>query len=273
MAKATIKTTKTEELRITWLRKRPSLSQIYHSGLEYCFVSKDNKQCCPFVLCKDFLQDAVMAMHHGKSVSIYGFEYDPKQYEPISMDHMKMAITNSVDAELGDRIPNMIDFLHQFERKLRLIRTRVREVKNPPKKYSKCGVYLLDGSNRWLLSPPLLSMYTLLIRMGFTHKKGDKYNVTMKNMSSDKIGSYQTQDINQLNRAKKGIERILKCGYLKIFFKDPIKNFPDVGVGSMHNSMGICAFSDNHTRSYVKHWHRNLDKRKKAKKGDKACSR
>ena len=54
--------------KIKWLEKPAALAQIYGSGLEYCFISKDGKQCCPFVYCKDFLQDAILAQQHGKNV-------------------------------------------------------------------------------------------------------------------------------------------------------------------------------------------------------------
>jgi hypothetical protein len=259
-------TKKPAKVKIEWLKKKMSLSQAHSAGLnglEYCFVSKEHKQCCPFVLCEDFLQDAVMAMHHGKAVSIYGFQYDPKQYEPISVDRMKMVVAHSSDKKFGDKIPNMLEFLHCFERKLRLIRTGARRVDDPPKKYAKGGVYLLDGSSRWLLSPPMLSMYTLLIRVGFTHKAGDKYEQTVKNLLGVK---HQTRDVYQLKSAQDGIEKILKYGYPKIFFKDPTKNFPDINVGSMHSSMGICAFTRNASEHFVKHWHRDLEKPKKKKK-------
>jgi len=254
-------------VKITWLKKVSSLIEVYSAGLEYCFVSRDHKQCCPFVFCKDFLQDAIMAMHHGSEVEIYGFNFSPKTCEPVYMNRMRIALANSSDAELGERIPNVVDFLRQIEAKLRLIRTTVRPVANPPKKYKKGGIYLLESSNRWMLSPPMVSFYSLAIRMGFVHKKGEKYTTTIQKLTKGECEPYQTHDHTQMKQAQTGVDKILKHGYAKIFWKDAKKNFPKINTSTMHNSMGICSFASGYSKDYVKHWHRDLTKA--AKKKDK----
>lgn len=271
MSKETPPKPQSKEVKIEWLGKRPSLSQIYSTGLEYCFISSDNRQCCPFVFCKDFLQDVIQAIYHKKTIKIYGFVYNPKECEPICMNRTKLAIVNSSDNEFNDKIPSLLDFVNQFEKKLKLIRTKARKIDNPPPKY-KNGAWLLESSNRWMLSPPMLSMYTLLLRIGFCHKKDNKYTDTLEGILSGKIKPYQREDNEQLEQAKNGIDKILKFGYAKVFFKDPQKNYPDIATSNMHHHTGICSFSNETTKNYVSHWHRSLTQNKKpSKKGKESA--
>lgn len=254
-----------EPVKIEWLGGKVSLSQVYTTGLEYSFISRDWKQCCPFVYCKDFLQDALMAQYHNQNVSIHGFNFHPQSNEPLYTDRLRIALTNSSDDNFADKISHVIDFLHQFERKLKLIRSQLYPVVNPPKKYKKCGVFVIESSSRWMISPPMLSMYSLLLRVGFTHKQGQKYQDTIKNLIDGKTQPYQKSDHLQIKSAEAGIDKILENGYAKIFYKDNKKNYPNIGISTMHNYMGIVAFSQGMSRSYCKHWHRDLNKQKKKK--------
>jgi len=255
----------TGPVKIEWITKKYGMAQIYQSGLEYCFISRDWKQCCPMVLCKDFLQDAIQAMHHDKSVSIYGFTYNPQTCEPLYMGRTRVAIANASDKDFSAKIPALLDFLHQFEKKLHLVRTKARPTANPPKKYTS-GVWVLESSNRWMVSPPMLSMYTLLLRLGFCHTSGIDYAETIKEILDGKVTPYQTQDKSQLQNARPGIDKILKYGYAKIFFREPKKNYPDVGTSAMHHNAGICAFTSGASKALVSHWHRNLDHPSQQKK-------
>lgn len=250
-------------VKIKWLTKCSTMNQMYSSGLEYCFISKDNKQCCPFVFCKDFLQDALMAALNKCNISIYGFLYDPINCEPIYLEKTKIALGNSSDKNFMEKIPNVLDFINQIERELRLIRSRVQVVENTPKKYSKSGVVIMESSNRWILSPPMISLYSLLIRVGFAHKKGISYKDTIQGVINKEIPSYQKEDASQLSAAKAGLDKILNNGYAKIFYKDQIRNFPKISTSAMHDGMGIVSFSNGHSQNHVKYWHRDLTKKKK----------
>ena len=252
-------------IAVTWLTNKPQLAQVYSHGLEYCFVSHDWKQCCPFVFCKDFLQDAIQATHHGKTVGIYGFSYDPSHCEPLYMERTRIALANSKDKDFAVKLPAAVDFLNQIEKHLKLVRTIARTCSNPPNAYAN-GIFILDSSNRWMVSPPMLSMYSLLLRVGFCHTKGDDYAETIKKVIEGKIPPYQTNDVGQLSSAKSGIDKILQYGYARIFYKDPKKNYPDCNTSSMHNSTGIVSFAKGISKSVVDHWHRDLEKIEAKKK-------
>lgn len=270
----TVKTKKrspiaSRKVKVKWAKTKPSLSQVYEAGVEYCWVSKDNKQVCPFVYCKDFLHDAVFATHREKHIEIYGFSFDPRRREPINMDRLRMAVTCSKDKTFTSKVPRIIDFLNRIEEELRLIRTRAVPVENPPEKYAKSGIFILEGSNRWMLSPPMLSLYTLLVRVGCVHKVGTKFSTTVSQILSGNLRPYQENDGYQLRDAKTGMDKILKHGYAKIFFKDPKKNYPDMSADEMHEEMGICGYSSEMSKYYIKHWHRDLTKPTKKAKGAK----
>ena len=255
-------------VKINWLSKKPGMSQIYKQGLEYCFISHDWKQCCPFVFCKDFLQDAVQAVHHGKAIGIYGFTYNPATCEPLYMERTRIALANAHDPEFASKVPNAVDFLNQFEKQLKLVRTVARPCSNSQKTYAN-GIFIFDASSRWMISPPMLSMYTLLLRIGFCHTKDEDYAETIKKVIEGKIVPYQRDDKVYLTSAKAGIDKILKYGYSRIFYKDPKKNFPDCNTSSMHNSSGIVSFSTGTSKSVVNHWHRNIEKIETKKKNKK----
>lgn len=246
-------------VEVKWL-KTPcsnSIAQIYSSGLEYCFISEDMKQCHAMVYCKDFLQDAVQAFLHGKSASIYGFNYNPKDKPLLFTKKTRVALANKSDNNLKERIPHLIDFLNQFNKRLHLKPTKVREVSNPPKPYAKCGVFLTDGSARWMNSPPMISMYSLLLRCGCAHTIGNDCMDTINGIIKGTVKPYQRNDSSQLSGALKGIEIILKLGYRPFFYIDTTKNYPkETYIDTMHNSAGIVGFSNGFSRQICPYWHR-----------------
>lgn len=253
-----------EKVNITWLPKfNRSISQVYSKGLEYALVNNALQQCHDFIFCKDFIQDAVQGYLHNRKAQIFGFWYDPKTQPPLSLDKLRMVVVNSSDKTIGQKIPNVIDLLSQVCKEMKLKPTKAFEVANPPKSY-KSGAYLLVGSGMWLNAPVLVSMYSLLMRIGFVHTKGNKWQTTIENVIANKLKPYQSSDSSQIASAYKGIKNILKNGYRKHFFIDSKKNYPEnVDVGTMHGNSGIVAFSQGSTRQICKYWTRpNIGKAK-----------
>lgn len=246
--------------KVTWeVDVSGRLSQAISSGLEFCFVSDDNHQCTPFAYCKDYLQDAIQGRLSNSSKSIYGFHYSPSAKHQPSLKKLKLAIANSSDSRLREKISTSLDFMHQIESALKISKTKMSECEGPPKKaYIAGGVWLVEASRRWLYSPVMVSMYTLLLRVSFSHVAGTPFMATINDIIAGKLGAYQPNDRNQLDRAKKGIELILNKGDRKIFYKKIEKNYPKVDVYTMHNSMGICSFSEGRTATHVPHWHREV---------------
>ncbi len=261
--------------KIEWRKKQASLAEIYHRGLQMTLVSKPDEngvyhQCCPWVLCKDFFQDAVQGHLLGVKKGCYGYYYDPKDDPALSLDRTRIAVGNAEDSELGKKVTAALEFLNQFEKQIHLIRTKADECESPPEKYKNSGVYLFEGSARWMLSPPMISLYTLLLRVGFTHQIGDTFEQTVEKVTTGKTKCYESgtsgsNDASYLKSGKSGIEKILKHGYAKIFHKNIKDNYPaSVAIGTMHNNSGIVGFSTGQCKTTYPHWFR-MDNPKKKK--------
>lgn len=266
--------TKIESVKIEWFTQKQNLSEIYSSGMQYSLVNQDGKQCCPFCHCKDYFQDAVWATLHGKSTSIYGFSFDPATNPPLDMENTRMLLTNSKDNKFLEKIENMLDFINQVEDIFDFRNTTAKVVENPEAKYKTCGIIETCSSHRWMRSPVLLSIYTLLLRVGFSHTKGNNWQDTIKGMISGKIAQYQTNDKGYLQQSIEGLEYILKAGYKNIFYVQPKFNYPEkADVNSIHNRSGIVAFSSmvKGEKSLVKHWTR-ADVKELVKSSDKSFS-
>lgn len=245
--------------KIEWYKKRCTASQVYTGGLQYALVSPDGKQCSPFVYCKDFLQDAVQAHLLNMRRNIYRFVYDPEEHEPVDTRATRILLGNSSDRYMQHKIPGCLDFINQFEKKLKISPSHVFECLDPPKRYQNSGVWLFESSRRWIKSPPMLSLYTLLLRLGFVHTLGNDFTVTMKGVRTGKILAYQEQDRSQLKYAQKGIERILKYGDRKIFHRNIAQNYPKkVSISVMHNNCGIVGFAQEEIKGMFPHWYRPL---------------
>jgi len=254
--------TEYEQVKIKWCGNSMFLAQIYSSGLEYSFCSPQNEQCHTFVYCKDFLQDAVHAFLNGGTASIFGFTYSPAKNPSLSMDRTKILLVNKSDPKFAEKIPNVLDFINQFSKRLKLKRTIVYQASNPPNKY-KNGVFLFEATGMWMNAPVLISMYSLFLRAGFAHKIGEDALTTIDRIISGKASGYGSNDRTQLSGAKRGIDKILEHGYRKFFYIDTKRNYPaSLSTGTMHGNTGIVAFA-NGTR-VVPYWTRkNLAKKVK----------
>ena len=234
-----------------------NLRQAISSGIEFAFASPDNKQVSPFAYCKDYLQDAVQGFLYQKKKTIYGFTYDPVLHHPICLKKTRLLVTNEKDHQFSSKVPNCIDFLNQIEKDLLITKTVAHRCKNPPNKYIRPGIWLFDGSRRWLKSPPMLSMYTLLIRLGFGHPLGSSARETLDKIAAGELKAYQTVDSLRLREAKVGIDFILKKGDRKIFDRNIENNYPKtMRVNTMHNSLGIIGFANERTKKLVPSWHK-----------------
>lgn len=249
-----------QKIDISWLpvdkNNLNKINQIYSVGLEFA-VASATKQCSDFVFCKDFLQDTVWSILHNTPVEIYKFKFDPIKNKFDVNDKIRILLANESDEFFHQKIPNCIEFLNKIEAALHLKKTVVYQCENSPEKYLPSGVFLFESSQRWMSAPPLLSMYTLLVRCGFVHKMGDDYMDTINKIIKEETEQYQVHDCEYLTSSLPGIRAILELGYRKIFYREMIKNYPkNVSIETLHHYCGICSFSTGNTRQAVPHWHR-----------------
>jgi hypothetical protein len=257
-----------KKVKIEWLKsKGQGIAQIYGSGLEYALVNKAKEQCHNFVFCKDFIQDVIHGHLYGRTASIYNFHYDPKTMPALDLDRLRIVLVNQSDNKFADKIPHVLDFVNQFCKRLKLKPTKVFQVSNPPSRYTRCGAFFFSGSGMWANAPVFVSMYSLLLRVGFIHETGRDCMQTIKMLVDGKLAPYQSNDRTQMSSSLKGVEKILKLGYRQFFYIDTKKNYPqNANVSTMHNSTGIQSFAQGATSYVCPYWTRkSIGKKKKVK--------
>jgi len=228
--------------------------QIYSSGCEFAFMSKVKgiyTQVCTFVHCKDFLHDAVWAWVNQTNWSIFGFTYNSSKHLPIDKDNCVFALRNSTfngkDEEFHSNLEGCREFLNGFELEAGFEASQIFKVKHP--KSIPC--WLIIGDKRWQHAPPLVGLYTLLIRVGITHEVGASYKDTLKNCKN-RLNTLTPgagkNDWGYIRDSWKGIEAVLKhgtnCFHSKMennYPKDlPKKTSLHDGVGPVNWTRGIC---------------------------------
>jgi hypothetical protein len=244
---------------IKWCEKELKFREGVKTGIEMSFLSPDDTQCSMFFHCRDFLQDTILSYIHSIRKEIYGFSYDPTIDPPLSLSETKILFANSKDHSLADKVLPCLEFINQFEKEAKIPKTRIFYCKNPPNKYLRCGVWLFKGHYRWMNSPPMISLYSLLIRVGLNHNLGDNYWKTIDSIIDEQIEPIQSMDKFRLRESKFGIKKIIEIGDKNIFHKEIKDNYPvNLKLKDVHNKLGIVAFSKGISKEFVPHWYRNI---------------
>jgi hypothetical protein len=262
--------TRIKEREVEWHPKIRKISQVPSEGLEFAFLTENYRQIHQLVWCKDFMQDAIYGHMNQKKVSIYGFRYDPEVDPPLYMDKTRFMLANWKDANFGTHVlENLRPFLNAIEEQLKMARTVFEKSIAPPSRYRKAGVYIANGSKRWMKSPPMISLYTLLLRIGMVHDPKDDPLETIRKVRMGKTSSYYgTSDRGILETSEAGLSRILEHGDRRLFHREMEKNYPPItksglkfSVFTLHDGCGLSAFSKGHTKNEFPHWHRLEEKR------------
>lgn len=247
---------------INWKPVNSNILQIYSKGLEYALVSSDYDQCHPFVWCKDFLHDVMYGTLNNRWIDIYKFKYYPKIDPVPCLDRIRLLLTNSKDRKFSTKIPAVIDFINQIEEQLKIKKSFARQCGNPPNGYEKAGVFMFEGSKRWIQSPPMLSLYTLLLRVGFCHTKGESFMKTIDGVKSGDIKPYQRRDGFWLKSSDAALQKILRIGDKRIFHKNIQLNYPsNMHIEEIHHRFGIIGFATDIAHQAIGHpvlipyWH------------------
>jgi hypothetical protein len=263
---------KIKEKTVRWHPKTLKISQIPKQGLEYAFLSERYTQIHQLVWCKDFMQDVIFASVTGTPTSIYGFAYDPSVDPPLYREKTRLMLNSYKDANFGSKVlDGLRDFLHQIEKQLKMQRTIFEKVANPHPRYKKSGVYIVNGSKRWMHSPPMISLYTMLLRVGLLHTKGDPFQATIASVKNGKLEPYYGRtsgdnDSRLLKQTCKGLNRIMRHGDRKLFHRKIEKNYPErtksgmkFSIYTIHDTCGMVGFSNGSTATCFPHWHRFKD--------------
>lgn len=237
-----------EQPKVEWYEQVNNLNEIYQqTGMLFCFVSSPKtglKQCHQWVKCRDYLHDAVRAVHTGKDFRIYGFFYDPNVNPHVDLEKMRMLVSKSALTK-----PQLVEFrasmkrglvlLHHYEKLMGVGLSKLTEVDGGSKEHA----WMFVGSKAWMNSPHLVSMYTFLIRLGtkkIEFKDNKELKAELKRLSSGGGGS--DNDTNYLRSMWSHLDNVAK-NYKKYLIGkdgiDDIYNNKSISVDSFHNYGGI----------------------------------
>lgn len=164
-------------MEIKWYADKKMVEIYQQTGIQFAFLSEKGEQCHPFVLCRDFLHDAVKAHVNKNSWKIYGFEYIHGKYPAIDMKAMRMVVrkkiftakTSEPSSASKKSIEKFIDdmdyslrLLNHYEDIGRIPKSGIDETVDPINN----PVFIFTGSPIWLSNTFFISMYTYLIRLG-----------------------------------------------------------------------------------------------------------
>jgi len=238
---------------ITWYPKATSLSEIYQANsLQFSFLSspKDgNKQCHQWVLCRDFLHDASMSTISGKTSTIFGFTYNPKKDPKVDLEKMRMLvrhtqISTSKADDFADNVDRAILLLHHFEKIAELKPSKAVSITDTAE---QIPVWLFIGARDWVRSPFLVSLYSLIIRLGtnncFVLEKDKDVPKALKKLIADmRDGKANGNEIGYIREITyKRLVKIVK-NYKDLFFEknDIDPSYGDVSnIQHYHNYSGI----------------------------------
>lgn len=251
---------------VKWHPKTNRICQIPKEGLEFAMLSANYEQLNQLVWCKDFMQDLIWSHVNKHPIEIYGFKYNPIESPAPSMNRIRLLVTNYKDAEFGTKLQNnVLPLLHSVEDRMKMSQTVLEKCKSCPPTYKKAGVWILDGSKRWLKSAPMVSLYTLLIRIGLVHDPSDSLEMTLSKIKEGRVRSYfddKNRDKKVVTDAIQGINKILLYSDQKLFPADVRKNYKmtssigKMSVYTMHDRCGIVGFSQETTKQYFPEWHK-----------------
>lgn len=242
---------KAKTLKPEWFKTQGGLNEIYQqTGMLFAFVGSPKegfKVCHPWVKCRDFLHDAVRSQLTGRPCAVFGFRFDPAKNPKIDLNRMRMLVTKSLNTgelpEFRDKMAAALKLLNHFERYSKISLSTIQEV--DAKGSGKSAIFLFTGSKMWVRSPFMISLYTLLIRLG--DKKLDFKNArdlkSVLKTLKDKVKG--DNDVNYIEILWSKLHPIMKNrkelfptenGFHKIFFQE-------TSINSFHDYSGILSLA------------------------------
>jgi len=209
------------------------LSEIYHAGFQLAFVSPDLEQCHPWVLCKDFMTDALWADLHKKKASIYGFTYDPAKDPKLTRTKTVVVVRNrQKTAEVFCKeIKLSIKFINCLEERMGFKPSKAEQV--------ECGkdgcVWMITGDKKWMHAPPVFSLYSLYLRVGCFYDGKGRLHQAVRDFKKN----VKHNDAGYLKTSRKLRLLLLQSG-LTIFKDKKEDNYPkSADIHEIHNQWGI----------------------------------
>lgn len=213
-----------------------SYCEIYQdSNLKFAFALESDtelRQVHDFIKCRDFFNEALVATQIGgiDSPSIFGFSYPAKKY-PIDLETTRLILKGT---RFNEMLKNL-QLLNKFERELDLEQTTITAI--PDSEH-----YYLTGDKVWLVSAPMISFYTHILRCIYQYDHDAENFVDFMTKCSEQTGNaakYQ-KSINEMDWVLliSRAHDIFPKGTLPLPEMSAIKS-----VSTVHNYTGIVSWA------------------------------
>lgn len=238
-------------VKVKLFEAKDSYSDHYvsRSRMAFSFLSQENEMVGPFVDCKDYLNNRI-AGFINKQAGKSEYKYQLK-YAEVDLEHTRILVLRKdspqdghpllESGEFEKEIKLAINLLNQAEQALHLVKSTYTKVTGVPKEYGQA--FLIEGSRRWMLASPMLSLYLFLLRNAWIHKEDQPYIQTIE--ASTETGSLVVAE---------AVKWIVKNKYINVFGKSLEKNYPPDVTEDMMHSMGIYTFGLCKYTEYWPHW-------------------
>ena len=193
----------------------------YSSGLSFTTMTAEGEPVRNFTSCKEYILDDVNDSITSDKIGF--FQTGKKAF----LDETRLLVVDHPNVE---RAFNILNFVEEY-------------LEIPCSIINSCGdnCYVFRGSPRWMISPPMLSMYALLIRIS-------------KPIDEILDEKYYGSDSNILNNgARAGILNIVNYGDKKIFGENIKSNWPKNNY-NIHN-WGIASFGAKIMKNEMPKWY------------------
>ena len=195
--------------------------------------------------------------------SVFRFNYDFAKDLPLDMNNCVFAFRNTMYKNKEDEFHGQLESCQQFlagiEAKLGFQPSQIYKVDHDG---SPC--WLVIGDKGWQHAPPLVGLYTLLIRLGFMHKLGESADATLELAKEGKItigdnSNYAgNKDCTYIKQSWPGIQVLFEHG-LAVFNEKMEDNYPadlpKLGR-SLHDHFGPVSFSEKLSKKAMPSWYK-----------------
>lgn len=225
-----------------------------HVPIQFSFLSENNVQCHPLVLCKDYLHDVLYSTFSKRHITIYGFTYGP-EYIRIDKKQIKLLIVfpNKYKKEdIENHSLAALNLLHHYENLGEFIgRTTITtaDIYNSKDEKSDLNGVVFKGPAEWLTVPALISLYTMLIRLGAKNFKFSTSKELQKTISTfikrkepDNDRGYLEKVFPYLSTVIKHRKRLFQLNE-EGFFKE--YETTELNINHIHNYRGILSLCCN----------------------------
>lgn len=221
------------------------LNEIYQTvQMKFAFCKPEGtkvRQIHDFVLCRDFLNDALVASALKIKFNIYGFNFDGNEKKvPLDKTYLLISSPNK------DKIENSLKLLNEIEKQTRTARTKIYPL-NVSKAFG--DLYLAVGSPRWVKSTVMISLYTLLWRLGNYVKFDGSLDTFFEGCSSKDgvdigylIGMKMATNNKNTSLTKTFKEIITRSTRIFAGYLSDEEEFKNLGNMYIHYNSGICTF-------------------------------